>query len=168
MKRLVIKPFISKFIPCRWQKEEYYLRLKVRIIHHVSPSCLLKQFITARKRSLGQGHIFTSVCHSVHRGGDPSRGVCIQWGWADPPSWDTMDMVCIHPGVVHIQREGLPPGGLHPVGYASTGSASGGFCFGGGLGRPPPHIILWHTVNKRAVRMLLECNLVTKFVNIWH
>ena len=36
-------------------------------------------FITARKRSLGQGNIFTSVCHSVH-GGDmhgtyaPSRG----------------------------------------------------------------------------------------------
>ena len=28
--------------------------------------------ITARKRSLGQGNIFTPVCHSVHRGG----GVC--------------------------------------------------------------------------------------------
>ena len=26
-------------------------------------------FITARKRSLGQGNIFTPVCHSVHRGG---------------------------------------------------------------------------------------------------
>ena len=25
---------------------------------------------TARKRSLGQGNIFTPVCHSVHRGGD--------------------------------------------------------------------------------------------------
>ena len=25
--------------------------------------------ITARKRSLGQGNIFTPVCHSVHRGG---------------------------------------------------------------------------------------------------
>ena len=29
--------------------------------------------ITARKRSLGQGNIFTPVCHSVHRG----RGVCL-------------------------------------------------------------------------------------------
>ena len=31
-------------------------------------------FITARKRSLGQGNIFTPVCHSVHTGvpgGDP-------------------------------------------------------------------------------------------------
>ena len=26
-------------------------------------------FITARKRSLGQGNIFTPVCHSVHRAG---------------------------------------------------------------------------------------------------
>ena len=25
--------------------------------------------VTARKRSLGQGNIFTPVCHSVHRGG---------------------------------------------------------------------------------------------------
>ena len=28
--------------------------------------------ITARKRSLGQGNIFTPVCHSVHGGGYPS------------------------------------------------------------------------------------------------
>ena len=27
-----------------------------------------RSFITARKRSLGQGNIFTPVCHSVHRG----------------------------------------------------------------------------------------------------
>ena len=29
----------------------------------------MKPVITARKRSLGQGNIFTPVCHSVHRGG---------------------------------------------------------------------------------------------------
>ena len=28
-----------------------------------------EHFFTARKRSLGQGNIFTPVCHSVHRGG---------------------------------------------------------------------------------------------------
>ena len=40
--------------------------------------------ITARKRSLGQGNIFTPVCHSVHRGGHAwllhngcSRGACV-------------------------------------------------------------------------------------------
>ena len=27
-----------------------------------------EQLVTARKRSLGQGNIFTPVCHSVHRG----------------------------------------------------------------------------------------------------
>ena len=32
--------------------------------------------VTARKRSLGQGNIFTPVCHSVHRGG--MRGC--SWG----------------------------------------------------------------------------------------
>ena len=34
-------------------------------------SCLtiFLSFFTARKRSLGQGNIFTPVCHSVHRGG---------------------------------------------------------------------------------------------------
>ena len=30
--------------------------------------------ITARKRSLGQGNIFTPVCHSVHRGGSTWPG----------------------------------------------------------------------------------------------
>ena len=36
--------------------------------------------ITARKRSLGQGNIFTSVCHSVHRGG--GRAWLLQGGRA--------------------------------------------------------------------------------------
>ena len=39
---------------------------------------------TARKRSLGQGNIFTPVCHSVHRGGvrGCSGGQCawLLWG----------------------------------------------------------------------------------------
>ena len=36
-------------------------------------------FITARKRSLGQGNIFTPVCHSVHGGGvrGCSGGACV-------------------------------------------------------------------------------------------
>ena len=46
-----------------------------RCISDIFPSChqncdilLSFSFITARKRSLGQGNIFTPVCHSVHRG----------------------------------------------------------------------------------------------------
>ena len=34
-------------------------------------TCLIYNIITARKRSLGQGYIFTGVCHSVNRGGAP-------------------------------------------------------------------------------------------------
>ena len=33
------------------------------------------QLITARKRSLGQGNIFTPICHSVHRGVPPPGGL---------------------------------------------------------------------------------------------
>ena len=35
--------------------------------------------VTARKRSLGQGNIFTPVCHSVH------RGVCLSACWDTTP-----------------------------------------------------------------------------------
>ena len=37
---------------------------------------------TARKRSLGQGNIFTPVCHSVHRGGVPGQ---VPPGQVHPP-----------------------------------------------------------------------------------
>ena len=46
-------------------------------------------FITARKRSLGQGNVFTPVWHSFHLGGWESAqlpfGCRPSWGWADPP-----------------------------------------------------------------------------------
>ena len=73
--------------------------------------CYHSTLVTARKRSLGQGNVFTPVCHSVHGG-----GVCIQRGL--------------------------------------------------GLGRPPSHGILWDTINKRVVRILLECILVW-FLSTW-
>ena len=37
------------------------------------------RIFTARKQSLGQGNIFTSVCHSVH-GGVCTRGACMLGG----------------------------------------------------------------------------------------
>ena len=64
-----------------------------RCISDIFPSChqncdslLSFSFITARKRSLGQGNIFTPVCHSVHRGcvRGCSRGGCVvapMGGW---------------------------------------------------------------------------------------
>ena len=53
--------------------------------------------ITTHKRNLGQGNVFTPICHSVQRGegelasqhasqgGLPSGGVCIQRGGGLPP-----------------------------------------------------------------------------------
>ena len=66
-------------------------------------------FITARKRSLGQGNIFTSVCHSVHRRGVRARGgvhvgVCVH-------AWGT----CV-------------VGGVHARGCACLGGAWQGAC----------------------------------------
>ena len=69
-----------------------------------------KHFITARKRSLGQGNVFTPVCHSAHRG-----------------------------------RRGRPPIGRPPQAYPANADPPG-------VVQTPPH-----TVNKRAVRILLEC-----------
>ena len=90
--------------------------------HHVhSPKGIEQQLIiTARKRSLGQGNVFTLVCHSVHGGGLPPgglhlRGVCLQgvciWG------------VCIQ-GVgqtppSHTMGYGQRAGGTHPTGMHS-------------------------------------------------
>ena len=81
--------------------------------------------ITARKRSLGQGNIFTPVCHSVHGGGLPQ---C---------------MMGYHPPTRHPPRPGTPPGPGPPR-----------------TRHPPAQSMLGDTVNARAVRILLECNLV--------
>ena len=52
-------------------------------------------------------HVFTPVCHSVHRGvGFPAcitdhktstKGVCIQGGWADLPTTETRKVGSMHP-----------------------------------------------------------------------
>ena len=81
--------------------------------------------VTARKRSLGQGNIFTSVCQEFCSQGVVCLSAC----------WDTTP---------------LPPSSRHPP---------------PGPGTPPGpdtplHCMLGDTVNKRAVCILLECNLV--------
>ena len=81
---------------------------------------------TARKRSLGQGNIFTPVCHSVHRGGLPQ---CMM---------------------------GYPPDQAPSLGPGTPPDQA-----------PPwPGIPLGDTVNGRAVRILLECNLVAVAIAI--
>ena len=60
--------------------------------------------ITACKQSLGQGNIFTPVCHSVHRGGVPDQvhppGTRYTPPWTRYTPWDQ----------VHPLGPGTPPG----------------------------------------------------------
>ena len=67
------------------------------LAHHV--------IFNARKRSLGQGNVFTPVCHSVHRGegGLSNPPMQIPQGWADP--LDAEPPRCRPPGL------GRPPAG---------------------------------------------------------
>ena len=114
------------------------------------PRILLERFlVTACKRSLGQGNVFTLVCHSVHRWvgfpacitGHMTRGVCIGGGSA-------FGGVCLQ-------------GGLHTRGSASGGSStSRGSLHARGFGRPPIVGILQDAVNRRTGRILLGCILV--------
>ena len=80
-----------------------------------------KWIFTARKRSLGQGNIFTSVCQEFCPQGG---GVCLSACW-----------------------DNIPPQELAP---------------------PPEQSMLGDTVNERAVRILLECNLVTNQLRRWN
>ena len=65
--------------------------------------------ITARKRSLGQGNIFTPVCHSVHR------------GWGLPQCMLGYHPLTLGPGTPWDQAPpgpgppGDPPGSRHPL-----------------------------------------------------
>ena len=86
---------------------------------------------TARKRSLGQGNIFTPVCHSLHRGVPAPRGVPGLGG-------------CLLPG------SACSSGGLLPGGPAHGGACSRGVPDGG----PPRQLLL------QVVCILLECILV--------
>ena len=72
---------------------EMLLQISLNIICCIALN-ITCNIITARKRSLEQGNVFTPVCHSVHKGGGwlPSmhyrshdQGVCIQGVGQTPP-----------------------------------------------------------------------------------
>ena len=67
------------------------------------PSCIF----TALKRSLGQGNVFTSVCHSVQGGGVTSQHAS-QIPWL--VSWGSTPRGSLHPGVRVYLHGGLPSG----------------------------------------------------------
>ena len=132
-----------------------------------------KNIITARKRSLGQGNIFTPVCHSVHRGSAPVHAGIpppppptrhTPWTRHTPP-----DQASPRAGTPLDQAPppgpGTPSWTRHPLDQVPPRP-----------GTPPPHpqarhappwpgtppvqSMLGDTVNAWAVRILLECNLV--------
>ena len=81
---------------------------------------------TARKRSLGQGNVFTPVCDSLHRGVCVSqhamgRGVCF---WCTPPlatPLDTLPSQEETPSWIHPAWADIHPGQTPPPGHAPPG-----------------------------------------------
>ena len=150
--------------------------------------------ITARKRSLGQGNVFTPVCHYVHRGGGlPNLPGCSPSGLGRPPWMQTLRDWADHPPDADFppwmqispwmqiplgldrppQMQSLPDADPPPLGRAdSPWMQTPPDADPPGLSRPPwmqtppdtdslrlgrpPHPPP-DMVNKRAVRILLEC-----------
>ena len=110
--------------------------------------------ITARKRSLGQGNMFTGVCLSTG-GGVPDQ---VHPRTRCPPG----DQV--HPtGPGTPPGQGTPPGTNTPPGPGiPQGQHPPDQVHPPGPGTPPMQSMLGDTVNERAVRILLECNLVPR------
>ena len=147
-------------------KLDFYFRSRSAQYKHVkrrinrifaTPRCRI--FITARKLSLGQGNIFAPVCHSGGRY-TPQAGTP---PWAGTP-----------PGR-YIPQAGKPSGGT-PLGrYTPQAGAPskytprqvqppGRYTPPGQVHPQAPNLLgnaCWDTVNKRAVRILLECIFVT-------
>ena len=81
---------------------------------HKRAVCILLEciLVTTRKRSLGQGNIFTPVCHSVHRGGLPQ---CML-GYHHP-----QDHAPSPAGGYGQQVGGMHPTGMHTCCLLSAG-----------------------------------------------
>ena len=134
---------------------------------------------TARKRSLGQGNVFTGICNSVHRGGLLLGGLLsgdLLWGWGGGV-WGWMGVSS--QGIIYLNYFSLLRGGGESaqrcllLGVSALGGVSalregvwsgecllpGVVCSWGGLVETPPG---WPLL--RVVRILLECILV---LDIW-
>ena len=85
------------------------------------------KFITARKRSLGQGNIFAPVCHSVHGGSTwhpPGPGTPPGTRYTPLTRYTPQDQVPPRPGTTppgaeHAGRYGQRADGTHPTGMQS-------------------------------------------------
>ena len=133
--------------------------------------------VTARKRSLGQGNIFRSVCQEFcpHGGGHAwLQGACVVvWGGGGGSACVVARGHVWLPGGMHGCRGLYGCGGVHGCWGACMVAGGGmhgcqgacvvgGACLvvGGMCGCWGVHRIRQDTVNERAVRILLECMLV--------
>ena len=124
---------------------------------------------------LGQGNVFTGVCDSVNRGvSSPGGGVCYGGAWSDGGGVCSRGGVPALGGWCLFRGVSALGGGVCSQGVSALG---GGVCSGGCLlsegwcllpgvsapggvpgGDPPGRSLL------RAVRILLECILVTLYI----
>ena len=133
------------------------MRSPPHVFTSLSQLKLISDMFTARKRSLGQGNIFKSVCQEFCSWG----GVVSQHA-LQVVSQHALQQVCVLSQYA-LQQGRSAPGGCLVWGVCSwggawsRGSAPGGICSqGGGVpGGDPPRQLLLH-----AVRILLECILV--------
>ena len=108
--------------------------------------------VTARKRSLGQGNIFIGVCQEFC---SQEGGGLVGWGGLGCPQGPDTPRDQTPPGLDPPDQtpQTRPPGPDTPRDQTPP--------------RPDPlPNFFWHTVNVRAVRILLECILVLYFITI--
>ena len=141
---VLVLDFLNNYL--KFYLDTFLLGYKVCIsLTFIWNFALQMRIFTARKRSLGQGNIYTSISLSVD-GGE----VCIH-GCLSP---EGRGFVSSRESVWSRGGRSASSGvwGLPPLGE--------GVCIQGGWADPLPHGILRDTVNKRAVRTLLEYILV--------
>ena len=116
------------------------------------PRC---SFFTTCKRSAGQGNIFSSVCQEFcTKGGLPQCMLGSPQEQAPPGSRCPLSG---HPQKQMPPQEQRPPWELTPPGAEPPSPKQ---AFPAQEQIPPAQCKLGDTVNKRAVRILLECNLI--------
>ena len=136
----------SCWLPAQSPTRKIYLDVLGTVWWRVPPGISCGWFISARKRSLQR--LCFHRCLSVHEG---------EWVWQTPPSAGIPPWAGTPPGQAPHQA-GTPwagtPAGQVPPGRYTPSSWADTSPFPGWYTRP------WQTVNKRAVRILLECILV--------
>ena len=132
-----------------------YFRIK-RLWHCLNLFTSRHQIFTARKRSLGQGNIFTGVCLS--RGGLCMMSLPV---WLSGPIFLLWGLQ----GVSVSSEVSVQEGSLSRRSLSRRVSVQGGLCPGGSPWQnPAPRQRLPLSGEERSVRILLECFLVTEYI----